>query len=356
MGLRKASNGRPQQVRLVGRLGVAGLLRKPSNGPIAFVGATASKNWLIRPDGTYFNLAPPASSGTVTQMGVCFSADKSLVATAYTSNNTPGYQATIRRVVDGVTMANLPTFNASTTPRSPAFSPDGQYLAFACYAGAPSIVVFRTSDWTQVALPNLPARCDALVWSPDGSHLLCCTGTTPYLWVYDAATWTKQTVSFGAGVPGGNTYAIAITPNGPGGNVRVALSVGGSPYVAQYNYFIAAGVQTFSIQAALQTPPGTGFSSASALSYSSDGKLLAVATTAAPYLFVYDVATGAKLANPATAPAYPVVWLAFAKRANRLAAVQDNGTYTDLVYKASDWSDVTLPVRPDSTCRAVAYG
>lgn len=352
----RCGGGRPQQVRLTGRLGVSGLFRRPSAGPMAFVGDTASKNYLIRPDGTYFNLAPPASAGTVSQLGVCFSADNSLVATAYTSNNTPGYQATIRRVSDGGTVANLPTFNGSTTPRSPAFSPDGQYLAFACYAGAPSIVVFRTSDWTKVALPNLPARCDALVWSPDGSHLLCCTGTTPYLWVYDAATWTKQPVSFGAGVPGGNTYAIAITPNGPGGNVRVALSVGGSPYVAQYNYFISAGVQTFSIQAALQTPPGTGFSSASALSYSSDGKLLAVATTAAPYLFVYDVATGAKLANPATAPAYPVVWLAFARRANRLAAVQDNGTYTDLVYKASDWSAVTLPVRPDSTCRAVAYG
>lgn len=347
----RCGGGRPQQVRLTGRLGVSGMFRRPSAGPMAFVGDTTTKNYLIRPDGTYFNLAPPASFGTVSQLGVCFSADNSLVATAYSSNNTPGYQATIRRVSDGGTVANLPTFTTNT-PRSPAFSPDGQYLAFACYTGAPSIVVFRTTDWTKVVLPNLPARCDALAWSPDSTHLLCCTGTTPYLQVYDAATWTKQPVSFGAGVPGGNTYAMAINRAGD----RVALSVGGSPYVAQYNYFISAGVQTFSLQPALLTPPGTGFSTATALSYSSDGKLLAVATTAAPYLFIYDVDTRVKLANPATMPAYPVVWLAFAKRAKRLAAVQDSGTYTDLVYKASDWSDVTLPVRPDSTCRAVAYG
>lgn len=333
------------------RHGHVGMLLRPFAGPVAFVGDTAAKNWLIRPDGTYFNLAPPASMGTVSQIGVCFSADNSLVATAYSSNNTPGYQSTIRRVVDGVTVANLLTFS-NNTPRAPAFSPDGQYLAFACSTGVPAVAVFRTSDWSQVALPNLPTRCESLAFSPDSQHLLCCTGTTPYMQVYDCATWTKQTVSFGAGVPGGNTYAMAINRAGD----RVALSVGGSPYVAQYNYFISAGVQTFSLQPALLTPPGTGFSAATALSYSRDGKLLAVATTATPYLFIYDVDSRTKLANPADMPSSVVLWLAFARRAQRLAVVQDSGTYTDKVYNAGDWSTVTLPVRPDSQTRAVAYG
>lgn len=333
------------------RMGHVGQLLRSGKGPIAFVGDTASKNYLIRTDGTYFNLAPPASAGTVSQMGVCFSKDNTLCATAFSSNNTPGHQARIWRVADGVLLQSLATFS-NNTPRRPRFSPDGQYLAFACSTGTPALAVFRTSDWSLVTLPNMPARCDCLEWSPDGQYLVAGIGSTPYIRRWNVSTWTQASDVTAPHQPGGNVYALAFNPAG----TQLAITVGGSPYAARYNW------PELNVNTYWPSPPGTSFSTATDISYSRDGKYLAIATTATERIFIYDVSNpGApvKMATPASpAIAYPVLSAQFSKKANMLALVEDHGANIGRVYKNGGWQTVALPagVVPDSATRDVAFG
>lgn len=360
MGVRRYG-GQPQQMSQSGRR-ASGLVRRATKVAMAFVGDNAAANWLIRKDGTYFNLAPPASTGTVSQSGVTFSKDGRLCATAFSNNNTPGHQARVWDVAAGTVAQSLPTF-CTTTPRRPKFSPDGRFLAFAGYVGTPSIIVFNTTTWAAIPLPNLPARCDQIAFTPDGNYLLCTTGTTPYLHIYDTATWTKQTVSFGAGVPNGITYAIDINTAGN----RVALSVGGWPYVIQYNYFINAGVHFFSIQSHLSPSPGAGFSAAEALSYSKDGRYLFIGTgSTSEYAYIYDLAnypiSASKEPTPASpAITWPVISGGFSGRAKKLIMVADGGTVARQ-YTQGTWQAIAFPaaiansLATNTTLRACAIG
>lgn len=333
------------------RMGHVGQLLRSAKGPIAFVGDTASKNYLIRTDGTYFNLAPPASSGTVSQLGVTFSKDNTMCATAFTANNKPGHQARIWRVADGVLLHSLATFTTGT-PRRPRFSPDGQYLAFACSTGTPALAVFRTSDWSMVTLPNMPSRCDCLEWSPDGQYLVAGIGTTPYLRRWNVSDWTQASNVSALHQPGSNVYSMAFNPAG----TQLAIGVAASPFAARYNW------PELNVNTYWPSPPGASFSSTPDMSYSRDGKYLAIASDGGEKIYVYDVSNpGApvKVATPAS-PAIGAVVLSaqFSKKANMLALVEDSGANIGRIYKNGGWQTVALPagVTLDSTTRACAFG
>lgn len=320
-----------------------GLLLSSEKTLAAFVGVYGGV--VIRPDGTTFNMLFPYSYGTVNGKGVCFSPDNSHVCMTYSSYNVPGYQATIHNVADGTIDRHLPIFSTGEA-YTPTYSPDGQYLAFSCYTGTPSIVVFKTSDWTAVTLPELPGLCNMVRWAPDSSALLCATTTAPHLWIYEAGpTWTRRAVSFGVGEqPPTAVSSLAINPAGN----RIVL---GAPNSGQkwavYTY------PSLSMQPGFTpSPPHPFNNSATDMAISADGSLLIIACEVSDNFFMYSMTTGEKIALDASLKK-PVSAVAFAKKGKSFGAVFPSDLPVSRVYNAA----LGLKNIPDIThARYVALG
>lgn len=92
------------------------------------------------------------------------------ISDAQNDNNT----LTVLRTDDGGStwsrVTGTPKF--SDRVKSLKFSRDGQYLALMRNDTEPHLMVYRTSNWSSVAVPDIGYLGFCLDWSPDGNHLV----------------------------------------------------------------------------------------------------------------------------------------------------------------------------------------
>lgn len=278
-------------------------------------------------DSSWAALADPVVAPTGNANEVAFSPDGTLCAVAHaTAPRLTIYDTT---TVPWTKLTGPGTLPAGGTGNAVAFSPDGSLLALG-NSTTPFLLVYNTTTWAKwtnpVSLPlgavngvaispdgamcalasgvypylvryditggagNIPVKladvadppnafASDLRFSADGSMLVVTTNASPYIQIYETATWTKLTGTpvLGNQTPGSATDA-AFSPNG----ALLAVTHSVTPFVS---IFETTGWTKLADPAVLPT------NSALNVAFSADGSLMAVAHAGSPFLTVYDTAT-----------------------------------------------------------------
>jgi WD40 repeat protein len=225
---------------------------------------------------------PAIAAGTIGTNTLVFSPDGKTLA-AYV-----GAQVRVWDVATGREVADWPAPGTGTP--SLAFSPDGKHLAALRGYPRPTITVWDAASGQQVQMILFGEQGGAsaicwLAYAPDGRSWAAATVGRPILLVEAAtgqvrAEWTVM-ASPPAAVPGGAVGPVAITA--PGG---VAFAPDGrAVYAVTHD-----GVAAWDVAAGREVRRFGSAMSASPLSLSADGKVLAV--RAADGVRVYEPATG----------------------------------------------------------------
>ncbi|MCH2487204.1 MAG: YncE family protein [Erythrobacter sp.] len=98
-----------------------------------------------------------------------------------------------------------------TNPHELATSPDGAYVALACYGGT-SLDIFRTDDLAKVRSIELGenARPHGIVWHPNGDLYATAEGRQSIFWVKDPLD-KAETFEYGSGQQG--THMLVVSPD-----------------------------------------------------------------------------------------------------------------------------------------------
>ncbi|GMN03575.1 beta-propeller fold lactonase family protein [Erythrobacter sp. MTPC3] len=100
--------------------------------------------------------------------------------------------------------------DSCTNPHELATSPDGQYVALACYGGT-SIDVFRTSTLERVRSVDLGAnaRPHGIVWMPSGNLYASAEGRQSVFRIDDPTAQTPQLTEYPTGKDGSHMVTVA---------------------------------------------------------------------------------------------------------------------------------------------------
>lgn len=210
-----------------------------------------------------------------------------------------------------------------------SLSPDKTRMAVSG-AASPYLTIFDTATWMSVprGLINPPNMTTDCAYSPDGAYLAVTFSASPYLIVYNTSDWTTVTLG---GNPPAQANCCAFSPDG------AYLAVGNSnssPYLTVYNTSDWSKV-TLTGGAA----PGHVYD----VAFSPDSSKLAVATASSPYITVYNTSDWSKATIPTgsrpTASAYSC---AFKPDGSQLAIGYGASPYYS-VLNTADWSKESVP-------------
>lgn len=273
----------------------------------------------------------PAGVGTA----VAFSPDGALCAIAYTLSSP---YIGVYRTSDWSLIALSSALDATYAV---AFSPDGSLLAVGREGGAGNkLILYNTSDWSHFSPASQPpSRVTGIAWSPDGATLAVSHWSSPGVTRYRTSDWAK--LSDPASLPVGDGYCVAWSPNG----AMLAVGSYGYPSIAVYN------TGDWSKRSA-PTGPGNYIYG---LAFSPDSALLAAAWGQSTYLAIYQTSDGSAITGPASPPAGIAKSIAFSADGTLLAVGHGTSPYLS-TYHTSDWSKLANPgTLPNGQVNGLAF-
>lgn len=188
---------------------------------------------------------------------------------------------------------------------------------------AQQVAIFHTADMTQVVTGvTWPAALNRIAYSPDGAFFAVCSNNSPYLWVYDTATWLTVTITSPP------TTLMSALKFSPDSNLLCVTGFFGETNVYQ--------TSDWSKNAALAVPPT---SHAYDVDFSTSGNRMAVAHTGSPYVSIYNTTTWAKIANPVSLPPSNCRCVAFSP--DDVMAVGTSAAPWVKLYNTTDWSVIS---------------
>ncbi len=208
-------------------------------------------------------------------------------------------------------------------------SPDGRLLAVTLTL-SPFMAVYDTASWRPVAPPGvLPAgKGYSLAFSPDGTLLAVTHDKAPGFSVYDTGSLSR--LDSPATVPPGAGGGVCWSPDG----TKLAIGCSGSPYLIVYR------VSDWTV---LYSGAGDLSGTAQVAAWSPDGLYLAVSTGTS--LRVYTAATWASVVPGIAAGNRCCVW---ARDSARLYTAQQGAiTYTE----PGTWGSTTLRTGLNTTSK-----
>ncbi len=158
-------------------------------------------------------------------------------------------------------------------------SADGRMVALGLRA-TPFLAVYDTATWKAFAQPaTLPqGTVGSVAFSPDGSRLAVTHANSPYVTIYNTGDWSK--ISNPGTLPAGAGGGVAFSPDGS----KLAVGHANAPYMLVYN------VSDWSVLFAASEHTAT----VCQLAWSPSGVYLAAVQTQSIFLHVYTVATWAR--------------------------------------------------------------
>jgi WD40 repeat protein len=225
---------------------------------------------------------------------------------------------------DVTVTSGKPNGNANGT----AFSPDGSKLAVAgAFTGY--LFVYNTADWTKQTIASPPASNGlGVAFSPDGTKLAVGYASAPYLTVYNVADWSAVTLT--GGDPPGAAYQPHWSPDG----TKLAVMGATSPYLTVYDTSDWSKITLTG-----GNPAGSG---QYACRFSPDGTKLAVGHSTTPFLTVYNVADWSKITLTGGNPPTTVYSLGWSYDGALLAVASSLSPYVT-IYNVADWSKLANP-------------
>lgn len=205
-----------------------------------------------------------------------------------------------------------------------AINPAETLLAVS-HATTPFLSVYNTATWAKVTLAggNPAAQGNGVAFNPAGTLLAVAHNTTPYLTIYNTSTWAKAPPA--GGNPTGTGRAVAFNPAG----TLLAVAHATSPYLTVYNT---------STWAKVTLTGGNPGSDCGSVSWSADGAYLAVTHSSSPYLTIYNTSTWTKVSfTPAAGLAVCSAW-----SPNGAWLVTGMSGTDIVVYNTADWSTVSV--------------
>ena len=260
--------------------------------------------------------------GVSRRYGIAFSPGSSLMAVARSTSSNEGLK------VFNTSNWSL-AFEAILNARGVAFSPNGQLLAVSFVGALPYIHIYNTSDWSLVtgveALGFNPGDFTELDFSPDGNWFAITSFLSPYLAIYDTATWEKVTVP---SLPGAR-YTAKFSPTsqylacGGANNPQLAI-IRTSDWGIESS--VNVGATTFKCD------------------WSPDGNFIAMTTWSSPFVRILSTSDWSFVAGP---PSLPDIGLACAYSHDGNFLVVGTSTHPETtywrMYYTSDWSLVEVP-------------
>lgn len=215
-------------------------------------------------------------------------------------------------------------FPPTSQSRGCAFNNAGTLLAVTNALGEPRLNVYDIPAKTKKSIPIstevAPVGPFACKFSPN--DLLCAVAGTssPFLAIYNTATWTK--IANPSTLPAGAARDCAFNPAG----TLLAYAHSTSPRITIYNTSTWAKLANPST-----LPPNNG----TACSFNHDGSLLAVGHSSSPFITVYETSAWAKLTNPSTLPPNTVNGCVFSPDGSFLAVCHNGSVNIATIYSTS---------------------
>lgn len=199
--------------------------------------------------------------------------------------------------------------------------------------GTPFVELYNYSNFA--VLPEISGvdfGAQKLAFSPSGDHLAIACSGSPYVNVFETATWTK--LSDPATLPSASRDAIAFKPDG----TELVLGGSGNPRFDRYAF------PSMVRQANYATMPGY---EVNGVSYNHTGSVLAVVFSSAPYIMRYNTATGDLLDAPASQPALAQDVEYSRNSAVPLMIVACYGSEPIIIYDTSNESEIIKLTAPN---------
>ena len=262
---------------------------------------------------------------------------------------------TTKNVVEGAwfekidDLDELPTGNGFNV----AFSSDGKYLAITSIA-SPFITVYKMVDGipARIPYPNVlpPNITYSAAFSPDGKFLAVVHFTYPFLTIYDMTNDIPTKIPDPDELPSATGRGVAFSSDGK--YLAIANSnASGMPQVIIYN----VSDDVFSYAYGLNIRPGYGdivFN----LSFSLDGKYLAIAHNGSPFLAIYDMTEDPplRMPDPNVLPTGNVHNVIFSPNGQYLAMSHDASPYVT-IYDMTNGNPIKI-TNPDILPTGVGRG
>lgn len=213
---------------------------------------------------------------------------------------------------NGATLTKLtdPAKSPGSQVLGVAWSSDGTQLAVSCLS-SPFLLIYQRNGVTFTANLNLNTNFTAAIigvaWSPNSEYLAVCSSQSPYIEIHKSNSTFLPNASI-SGTPIGQVGGIS--------NIALATNTAAAINSAVNGVVAGANQNALELDTALNVvgngrgfgilttpgsiPPGP----ATAVSWSPDGQYLAVSSTTAPYMLVYQQAGGVftALTAPTTTP------------------------------------------------------
>lgn len=216
--------------------------------------------------------------------------------------------------------------NPSTLPTGgvlgSSWSPDGQFLATA-HSTSPFITIYQRSGstFTKIADPVLPPSTGRDVsWTPNSQFLAVAHSSSPYLTVYRRSGTTFTKLTDPTTLPPGTANSVAWCPNG---NLLAVRNTNGTSSAYLQLYTLTNTGTTMVKTTDPVSQPGV---SGALMSWSFDGKFLAMGGTLTSKMFIYQRSgtTLTKLSDPSTQPSDQVNGVCFSLNNKLLVAVNND--------------------------------
>lgn len=190
---------------------------------------------------------------------------------------------------------------------------------------SPYMQIFDTATWTQTTVPSLSAAAIWSAYSPDGAKLAVLTWTGNRLRVFNTADWSEITIPVNITT---TVYQCAFSPDG----TSLLVVHASSPYVSVYDTTTWAKTAF----AGSLPPTNTGQS----VAFSADGLHLAIGASSSPYIYHYSW-PGLDKKNPdyGVQTSNPVTGVALSPDGAYLAAVTSSSSSGSLTI----WDTTTTP-------------
>ena len=135
-------------------------------------------------------------------------------------------ESTLLKAVD---FSMKPGANPTGDGSAAAISPDGRWVAVGHY-NSPYVAVYNTATWARVTLSggNPADTVRDISFSPDGSLMALAHYTSPFLTVYNTTTWAKVTIT--GGNPEGICCSCRFSPSG----AHLAVGHSTAPFLTVY--------------------------------------------------------------------------------------------------------------------------
>ena len=191
-----------------------------------------------------------------------------------------------------------------TNGRAVSVSPDGSKIAYAC-TSSPYLVVYDAASFSPITISggNPAGTGICCKFSPDGAYLAVGHDTAPFLTIYETTGWTKVTGL--SANPSGAVNAIAFTPDGS----KLFVACQSSP--GFYGYNTSDWTQ-------MSDTPSLGGNGTGCAVHPDGTKVAITGTAALPYVWVYNIADWTAVAStPGGGPVAAAQCCAYSPDGNR---------------------------------------